>query len=414
MKIIPVYVIIFILISGIIFPTGSTLLNYAFAEESIPSWLKFNAKLWANNELSDKEFMNAIKYLFEKKIIISESIVVIESKQAIGANITLNDDNFFSTAKNAIAGWIGEIQKDPTANLIVKSTLPIIPVVGPLLSNLYDNVEGTPVEKNQKMLELLKEYQNMNEEGLKKSFTKLDENKEAIKNNTYKLDQVLADTKQILEITTDTNVRVQSLEAQIHLVLKKLDTISIGKSTPEVSPELKNQLSEITGLASELVADPNSGAEFNTSQLEAVAKSYLLQEDFNSAIKIYDKILQQDSKNHSALIEKAWSLYDLEKYFEAKAEFDKFLIIYPQDSEGWDGKGWSALELGDIDETKNAFTESLKIDSSNADAIAGLGWAYLEEENCEMAELQFFKALNIEEGNIDAIEGLDIINEYGC
>ena len=131
-------------------------MNYAFAEESIPPWLKFNAKLWANNEISDKEFMSAIKYLFEKKIIVSESIVVIESKQVTVSNMALDDSDFFSTAKSAITGWIGEIQKDPTANLIVKSTLPIIPVVGPLLSNLYDNVEGSPSEKNQKMLELLK------------------------------------------------------------------------------------------------------------------------------------------------------------------------------------------------------------------------------------------------------------------
>jgi hypothetical protein len=300
MRLIPVYVIIFVLISAAIFPINTTFSSYVFAEESIPSWIKFNAKLWANDEISDKEFMNAIKFLFEKKIIKSESIVIIESKKVTVSNITLDDKNFFSTAKSAITGWIGEIQKDPTADLIVKSTLPIIPVVGPLLSNLYDNVEGTPTEKNQKMLELLKEYQNMNEEGLKKSFSKLDENKEAIKNNTYKLDQVLVDTKQILEITTDTNVRVQSLEAQIHLVLKKLDTISIGKGTPEVSSELKNQLSEITVLASELAADPNSGADFNTSQLEAVAKSYLLQEDFNSAIKIYDQILKlkMHSRSH--------------------------------------------------------------------------------------------------------------------
>ena len=39
------------------------------SDEPLPSWLKSNAKWWANGELNDIEFASGIKFLIEKDVI---------------------------------------------------------------------------------------------------------------------------------------------------------------------------------------------------------------------------------------------------------------------------------------------------------------------------------------------------------
>lgn len=40
-----------------------------FADESIPNWIKQLAGFWSNNQISDSEFLNAIKYMLQHEII---------------------------------------------------------------------------------------------------------------------------------------------------------------------------------------------------------------------------------------------------------------------------------------------------------------------------------------------------------
>jgi len=416
-KISPAYFLILVLVTG----TMSPVFSNAFAEESdiFPSWVKNVFKFWANGDVTDTDLKNALEFLLREKIIDLEKKTTISVKQE--TSVTINDDNFFTTAQKNITGWIKVIKNNPTADLLAKSALPVIPVVGPLLANLYDNAPGTTTDKNNAILKVLENMENMNEDQLKKAFTKLDENKAAIEKNTYKLDDLLTDTKQILVITTDTNVRVKSLEAKLDQVLLQLSNIKSGKKSVEVSSDLKNQLNEITQLSSKIIEnDPDIiknikiETELDFLRLEALAKSFALLGDYDSALKISEQILQSDSKNYVALYEKAWALYDLGKFSESNTAFDEFLKHYPQDTDGWAGKGWSLLELGSyyLDEAKASFTKAVGFDESNIDARAGLGWTYLEQDNCEMAESVFNEILSVDQYNEDALAGLDEI-EYG-
>ena len=47
-----------------------------FAEEKVPDWVKNNAGWWADNHISDSEFVNAIEFL------IKEGIIKIDAKAA--------------------------------------------------------------------------------------------------------------------------------------------------------------------------------------------------------------------------------------------------------------------------------------------------------------------------------------------
>ena len=406
-KIIPAYFLIFVLVTG----TMSPVFSNAFAEETqIPEWVRNNAGWWADKQIDDASFFRVIEWLIENRIIVID-LKDIEPKQKTITSV--DDDDFVSVAKKGIQGWIDKISKSP-ADPFIRAGLPLIPIVGTSLGILYDQATGTPKENNDMILKVLENMKKMENEDFKKTSSKLDENLQAIKNNEYKLDDLLTETKQILVITTDTNVRVISLEAKLDQVLLQLKDIKIGKNTVEVSPELKTQLNEITQLKSELQDSDLEGVNIKISSLEALAKTDILQGNFDSAIEIYDKILEQDSKNYNALNEKAWTLYELGKVSESNTAFGEFLKHYPADSEGWEGKGWNLLELRMFDDAKDSFNESFRLDNSNAYAIAGLGWVSLEEGNCQMAESIFYDALEIDQSNEDAIQGLDLFEDYDC
>ena len=46
----------------------------ALTEDVIPSWIKNNAGWWANDEITENEFLRAIEYLIKKDIIVISDI----------------------------------------------------------------------------------------------------------------------------------------------------------------------------------------------------------------------------------------------------------------------------------------------------------------------------------------------------
>ncbi len=421
-KNIPAYFLIFILISGTI-SSISPISSNAFAEEEriFPDWIRTVFTFWANGSISDQDLKGALEFLFEKKILslekkqtksptaVSPQVVKTSSilHDSQKSNITINDGDFFTVAQSALTGWVKEIQNNPTANLLVKSALPVIPVIGPLLANLYDNAEGTPEAKNAIILEVLEKYQNLNKDQLTLAFAKLDDNKEAIEKNTYKLTKLQADTKEILVIVKEIDITTKDSNKKIDQLLALVNDIKREGKKLVATPEQIQAANTVTQIYS---TSSNLGA----TELETLATSYLISGQLKSAIIIYDKILAQNPSNYNALIEKAWALYDLERLSEANTAFETHLKYYPQDSDGWEGKGWSLLDLGSLDDAKDSFNESFRLDDSNSYAVAGLGWVSLEEGDCQTAESIFYDVLIMDEENVVAIIALDEISNYGC
>ena len=48
---------------------GSFVINYVNAEESIPDWVKNTAGWWAEDAISETEFVSAIEFLIKEDII---------------------------------------------------------------------------------------------------------------------------------------------------------------------------------------------------------------------------------------------------------------------------------------------------------------------------------------------------------
>ena len=60
---------------------------YAFMYDVIPSWIKNNAGWWANNIISDSDFLYGIKFLVENNIIKFQSDLAFEEAKNVEKNL---------------------------------------------------------------------------------------------------------------------------------------------------------------------------------------------------------------------------------------------------------------------------------------------------------------------------------------
>ncbi len=84
--------------------TSFTIDDYILYEDSsIPSWIKLNAAWWADELILDGEFLSAIQYLIEQKILVVSAVQV---------PIDSADDEIPSWIKNRTGWWADGLVTD--------------------------------------------------------------------------------------------------------------------------------------------------------------------------------------------------------------------------------------------------------------------------------------------------------------
>ncbi len=416
MRYIPAIFLIVILISGpsaLIFPHSMN----AFAESKvIPDYVRNTMQWYLDGVVSEKEMIAALQFLIDKKIII---ISATEKSSDTGSDIidtiTVDDADFFTKAKDGITKAIDRIRADETSNLIVRSALPVIPVIGDFLLNLYDNSSKTP-QNNSQILAVLEKYDAMNEDSLKKAAKGLQENKDLIQKNQYSLDHLLSDTSKLLEGQT---IIIQKLSehdktlAEIKQLLleKNIPAQADRKNKLQLSDDFKNQLAqkenEIKELRSEISQLTDEEPEVDVELLLQLGTADVYSEEYEDAIEKFDKVLDEEPTNLYALNEKAWTLSDLERYSEAIIWFDKVLDVEPKDDYALEGKGWALLDLGQYNDAIIWFDKAIDENPENVDAHEGKGWALLDSGDAAGAQIWCQKALDIDP-DFGAQECLDV------
>ena len=388
----PAIFIILILVSTIFtFATPS----YVYADHLIPKWVKDNMKWYSEGLISEQDMINAIKFLLENKIISLEE----KDVQTTGNN------DWLSGIHDSLTSAVKQIQANPTADLVVKSILPEIPIAGPLLANLYENASGDTSDKNEQILKILEEYRKMDNEQLEKSFAKLEENKELIITNQYKLNEVLVDTKLLLtgqeEIKNQLKIQGEQIAALLAAngIGDRVDRSKIGTLSQETQTKINEQQKEIEQLESQIEELTGEELEVDIEQLEKLANAQLYAENDEEAIKIYKKILEIDSTNFEALSGIGWSLIGLDKAAESIEWFKKALMVDEKDSETLEGLGWAYLDSGDPEEAIVWFDKSIGVDPENPFAYEGKGWALIDLERLDEAEMACKKGLEIASEN---------------
>ena len=132
------------------------------------------------------------------------------------------------------------------------------------------------------------------------------------------------------------------------------------------------------------------------SDLFLQANACLDNEDFSESIQFYDLILNIDSKNISALIDKGTTLQILDQIKSAIQCFDKALDISPNNIDALINKG-SALHLDEkyLDAIA-CYETALKIDKKCSMALAYKGLSLGELGNLTEAINYFKKALSVD------------------
>ena len=84
-------------------------------------------------------------------------------------------------------------------------------------------------------------------------------------------------------------------------------------------------------------------------------------ENYDDAIKSYDKALELDPEYASALVNKGSALYKLGLYHDAIADYDKAIRIDPQSALAWNHKGLALKKLGQDSDASNAFAKAKEL-----------------------------------------------------
>ncbi len=109
-------------------------------------------------------------------------------------------------------------------------------------------------------------------------------------------------------------------------------------------------------------------------------------------------------ENHFTILQRAHCLFGLERYDEAKIEYNRYLKINPHDSLGWTFYAECYENEENYDKAIELYSKALKFDNSNIDALIGLSNCYCEKgENIEYAIDCAHKVLELQEDNIDAL-----------
>ena len=127
-----------------------------------------------------------------------------------------------------------------------------------------------------------------------------------------------------------------------------------------------------------------------------LAYQFIEEENYDDALSIYDKILQNEPNNISALIDKGVTLQNLGKFKKAIILFDKVIELSPKNIDAILNKGTCFHSQKKYMEAIDCYDQVLKLDKKCAFAFAYKGLSLGESGNLEYAIKYFKKALSID------------------
>lgn len=134
--------------------------------------------------------------------------------------------------------------------------------------------------------------------------------------------------------------------------------------------------------------------------------------DYRAAITHLEETLRQEPDSAQVRILLGWSLYKKGDVARAKREFEKGLILNPDEPNAfyaYEGLGWIAYKAGNLDDALASFADSLRLNPVYPGALNGLGWSYLGKGNLIRAAANFHAALGLVPDDLEARRGLAFV-----
>ncbi|MCC3602023.1 MAG: tetratricopeptide repeat protein [Microcoleus sp. PH2017_29_MFU_D_A] len=117
---------------------------------------------------------------------------------------------------------------------------------------------------------------------------------------------------------------------------------------------------------------------------------------FEEALAAYDRAITLRPDYAEVWQEKAKTLYELKKYKESQSAYDKAIELKPEYLEAWTGRGYALDKLEQSKEAIASFDNALKIQPDYPAAWEGRGDALLDSQRYEEAIASYEKAVHFQ------------------
>jgi len=118
-------------------------------------------------------------------------------------------------------------------------------------------------------------------------------------------------------------------------------------------------------------------------------KSAAKQDRFRKALQTLEAKTRTDAAQVSR---EGWTLWQSQRFPEAKAKFTRAVEAKPDDADSWNGLGWSSFNSGDLDGGSVAFERAIALEPKHGAALNGLGQIRLAQRKYAEAEEHLLKA----------------------
>jgi len=132
---------------------------------------------------------------------------------------------FWDDVKEKISSTLVEIKKNPLLDVVAKSALESVPIIGGILVKLYENAPGDDEDKTGQIIQLLNNLEKLNTESLETISRGIANNGDSLINITDSLSQLTNETSLIHEHLEKQDVEfieVKIGQTKIHLNILKL------------------------------------------------------------------------------------------------------------------------------------------------------------------------------------------------
>jgi tetratricopeptide (TPR) repeat protein len=308
--------------------------------------------------------------------------------------------------KHAVSA-VDKVKEKPLLNTVVKLSLSAIPIIGPNLRDIYDNIGGGTKSEEDKAKDILKFLENLEQQN-KEQFDRIAEDLktnrnliiDAINENRIVMTDLISHSsaeilKEIGSVKEDTSEIIRILKERSEVQSTIRDAYSTGNLREGEVDQLLNQPSTIrscieyfhNGNYKEAIdcfdkatdVDPNSAYAWKVKgdaylELGTLKNQYKF---VDIAIECFNKATEINPNYGSAWNNRAWALRILGKYQEAIESFDKSIKADPNGAIAWNDKGLILLDkLGRYKEAIECFDKAIGIDPRYTEPLKNKGWAF--------------------------------------
>ncbi len=151
----------------------------------------------------------------------------------------------------------------------------------------------------------------------------------------------------------------------------------------------------------------------NPSAYEGMGIAYFRLSQYYNAFESFFKIETIDKNyvlSYDALISKGFTNYNLDKFKDAKIDFEKSIVLEPKKSSGYNGLGCANFKLKDYKKSIQNFSVAVQYSPNDDVILTNRGNALYQVRDYNNAKNDFFKAVSINPLNEHAYNGLGICN----